>query len=81
MWKCRELTSEWERLARDLAREDWQELSAGAGSNAEDERVAALEAFATGSSAQFLKYGNKRDGDSGGDPWADVPTPRAWRAG
>ncbi len=32
MWKCREPTSEWERLARHLAREDWQELSAGAGS-------------------------------------------------
>ena len=32
MWKCRERAGEWKRLARDIAREDWQELSAGMGS-------------------------------------------------
>ena len=32
MWRCRERAGEWKRLARDIAREDWQELSAGMGS-------------------------------------------------
>jgi hypothetical protein len=29
---CKELVGEWKRLAHGLAREDWQELSAGTGS-------------------------------------------------
>jgi hypothetical protein len=31
-------------------------------------------------SAAFVKYGNKRVGDSGGGPWEADPRPRAWRA-
>jgi SRSO17 transposase len=31
-WRCRERASEWKRLAHGIAREDWQKLSAGAGS-------------------------------------------------
>jgi SRSO17 transposase len=31
-WRCREPAGEWKRLARSLAREDWQILSAGTGS-------------------------------------------------
>src|SRR6266700_5522870 len=32
-------------------------------------------------SAPFVKYDNKRVGDTGDDPWADVPRPRGWPAG
>jgi hypothetical protein len=32
-------------------------------------------------SAKFLKYGNKRVGDSDGDPWVAFPKPTAWPAG
>ncbi len=32
-------------------------------------------------SAAFVKYGNKRVGDTGDDPWADVPRPRVWPVG
>jgi hypothetical protein len=31
-------------------------------------------------SAAFLKGDKKRGGDSGDDPWKDVPTPKVWLA-
>src|SRR5437763_16814578 len=61
------------RISTDLAKIDFFIFSGDVTFSGKAEEYQAAN-------AQFLKYGNKRVGDSSDDPWEDAPRSRGWRA-